>query len=146
VADDERHRYGEFVRSADYRAQERDYKLAVSLVVSLLLSQASLSEPEFPLRLSAFFLDELDLTSIGSSEDEVAQVEQATRPLRGVRNAFVNLAGGRFAVNNFIWIPPAVDLGFGERFRGAFADLVVAERPLAERVDAFRDALYGIVR
>ncbi|HLM93618.1 MAG TPA: hypothetical protein VK273_07395, partial [Gaiellaceae bacterium] len=59
-------------------------------------------------------------------------------------NAFVNLCGGGFGANNFVWIPAAVEKGQGDQLREAFRSLVDPEVELSERVEGFRSSLYEI--
>jgi hypothetical protein len=137
--------FAESMAGADYAREERDYKVAVHEVVSRLLSADTLDRPDFPQLLAAFFERKLDLQDLGLDEETRKGVEAAVAgaPFYGATNAFVNLAGGGFAVQNFIWIPAAVEKGLGEPLREAFGALVDTDVPLAERIEGFRSALYA---
>jgi hypothetical protein len=129
--------------TAEYAAEERDYKVAVHEVLSRLLSPTALDEPEFLDRLAAFCERRLDLSQLDLDPDQVARIEAGVADSHGVTNAFIQLAGGRFGVNNFIWIPGAIRGGLGEQIRHAFQTLLDDAQPLAARVDGFRDQLYA---
>jgi hypothetical protein len=126
----------------EYASDERDYKLAVRDVVSALLSR--IDQPGFPELLCAFFERTLDLAALELSPEVLAFVEQATATVHGVTNAFINLCGGRYGVNNFNWIPGAVTDGLGEEIRAAFALLLDESLSVSERVDSFRVALVSV--
>lgn len=64
--------------------------------------------------------------------------------VRSYRAALANLAGGRWGIAQFLWIPRAVEFGLGVDLRDAFGRLVEGEVPLAQRVDSFRDELYAV--
>jgi hypothetical protein len=130
--------------TAEYARDERDYKVAVHEVISRLLAPEMLASPEFPALLAAFFERKLDLADLGIEGELEKSIDDAVAgaPLYGITNAFINLVGGRYGVNNFIWIPAAIEKGLGETFRQAFAALVDPEEDVASRVEAFRAALY----
>lgn len=138
--------FAQTLGTPQYAGEEPDYKVAVHEVVSRLLSPETRTRPEFPRLLAAFFERKLDLVELGLDAELRAQIESAVggAPFYGVTNAFVNLAGGGFAVNNFVWIPAAVEKGLGEQLRDAFDGLVDSNVELAERVEAFRSSLYSI--
>jgi MoxR-like ATPase len=127
-----------------YLAEERDPKLAVHEVMARLLAPSTLESASFPQLLSAFFERELQLSDLEIDPQAAARIENAVQPFYGVTNAFINLAGGRFAVNNFVWIPAAVSLGLGDEIRDAFRVLLTEGPTLAERVNGFRAALYAV--
>jgi MoxR-like ATPase len=132
------------LQSELYKRDERDYKVAVHEVVSRLLSPSALAASTFVPRLCAFFERRLELDDLEIPPSRQEQIEEAVSDVYGITNAFVNLAGGRFGVNNFIWIPAAVEHGLGEGVRDAFAVLVHEDVGLASRVDEFRSRLYSI--
>jgi MoxR-like ATPase len=136
--------FAAFLPTQEYATGERDYKVALHDVLSRLLSPSTLESTEFPELLAAFFDGTLDVTRLGLSEEDHARIEVAVAPFYSLQNAFANLCGGRFGVNNFVWIPGAIRDGFSEPIRDAFATLVDTERRLAERVDQFRTALYAV--
>lgn len=134
--------FATYLETPEYKLQERNYKLAVHYVLRSLFSEERLASPEFPALLSAFFgrelgLDEL-LDELRLSPSERDFVEAAVVPFHGVTNAFANLCGGRFGVNNFIWIPGAVEDGLGEEIRQAFVHLFATGTALSEAIDRFR--------
>lgn len=136
--------FAETISTAEYAGHERDYKVAVHEVLSRLFAADRFASPGFVDQLTAFFEGRLDLASLGFDDASVERVEAAVSEFRGVRYAFINLAGGRFAVNNFIWIPAAVGVGLGEELRVACRQLFDGSLGLAGRVDAFRESLYAI--
>jgi hypothetical protein len=97
----------------EYANSERDYKVAIHYVLRELLAGDRLNSSRFPELLAAFFEDQLDLGLLNLSAEQQAFVADAVAPNHGVRNAFANLCGGRFGVNNFVWIPGAVRDGIG---------------------------------
>jgi hypothetical protein len=54
-----------------------------------------------------------------------------------------NLAGGKWGLAQFVWIPRAVEFDLGPEIADAFRNLVDEAVPLAERVDAFREQTYS---
>ncbi len=52
-----------------------------------------------------------------------------------------NLAGGKWGLAQFAWLPRAVEFGLGPPVADAFRGLVDVSKPLAERVERFRDEL-----
>jgi hypothetical protein len=142
---DEVDAFARTLETTEYATTERDYKVAVHEVISRLLSREMRERSGFPELLAALFERRLDLALLGLEEEERTHVEAAVSgaPFYGVTNAFVNLAGGGFAVNNFVWIPAAVEKGFGESLREAFGALVDPDSDLAERVELFRASLYA---
>src|SRR5579864_5973577 len=143
IAPEEAAAFTATLASHEYLADERDYKVAVHEVMSRLLAPLELVSPSFLDRLAAFFERQLDLNDLGMTSDRVAWVEDAVADTHGVTNAFINLAGGRFAVNNFVWIPRTIRLGLGEEIRHAFQTLL-DDQPLAARVDGFQAELYAV--
>ena len=143
---DEVDEFSRVLATPEYSREERDYKVAVHEVISRLLSPETLERDDFPHLLASFFERKLELASLGIDEELAVSVESAVggAPFYGVTNAFVNLTGGGFGVNNFVWIPAAIDKGFGDEIRDAFAMLVEADIDLAERIESFRDALYRL--
>jgi hypothetical protein len=137
-------RFAVTLSSDAYLEDERDYKLAVHEVVSRLFSVETMERGDFPQLLASFFERKMDLADIGIEGELAESVTAATARLYGVTNAFVNLAGGGFGVNNFIWIPEAVRIGFGDEIKTAFATLVDGNLELADRVEGFRDGLYAV--
>jgi hypothetical protein len=133
------------LETPEYAAEERDYKLAVHFVLRSLFAPDRLATPEFPAMLGAFFERKVELHRLDLAPEERAFVEEAVSPLpSGVTNAFINLCGGGFGVNNFIWIPGAIRDGLGEEIGQTFADLVASPASIAERIDQFRATLVAI--
>ena len=130
--------FAAYLETPEYAREERDYKLAIHYVLRALFSPDRLASRDFESLLSAFFARELDLDRLDLDEGDRAFVERSVAPLHGLTNAFVNLCGGRFGVNNFIWIPGAIQDGLGADIHQAFAGLVESTVPVSERVDRFR--------
>ncbi len=131
-------RFQSLVASAEFESEERAYKVALHEVLLRILDPGALDQPESAQRLADFFRDRLDLAELGFSSEDADAIGSAAAPLGGIRGAFANLCGGRWGVNNFVWIPGAIDAGLGQPTLEAFARLVDEGRPLADRVDQFR--------
>ena len=130
-----------------YRATERDYKVAVHLVLSALLSEPNLSRDDLPSLIANLFHEATpDLDSLGIGADDQAFIRQAVAPLGGggLRSAMANLAGGKWGLAQFMWIPRAIEFDLGDPIADAFRDLVDEAVPVAERVDRFRERLYNV--
>src|SRR3954452_25423844 len=140
----EAEQFAELVASSEFESGERRYKVALHEVLSRLLEPDNVRSPGFPGQLSAFFAGELALESLGFSATEVASIEEAVGPFGSIRNAFANLCGGRWGVNNFVWIPGAIAGGVGPEIADAFAGLVDDSAPLHDRVDRFRTDLRAV--
>jgi hypothetical protein len=128
----------------EYKLDERRYKLAVYYVLRKLFARAVLEREDFTELLVAFFEDKLDLGELGLSSEEQEFVREGVVLSHGLRNAFANLCGGRWGVNNFIWIPGAVRDGLGEEVRAAFIELFAQSTSLPDRIDQFRDSLAAV--
>jgi MoxR-like ATPase len=135
--------FGARLETPEYKKNERDYKFAVHLVLSRVLSPDRLSATDFPALLGEFFERKLDLDQLGFTETERTFIDEAVAP-GGVTSKFTNLCSGGFGVNSFIWIPGAIRDGLGEEIRKTFTDLVTSDESVAERVDRFRSALVAI--
>jgi hypothetical protein len=134
--------FAAYMETPEYAKDERNYKLAVHYVLRSLFSEERLASPEFPALLSAFFgrewaLDEL-VDKLRLSPEERDFIEVAVNSPSGVTNAFANLCGGGFGVNNFTWIPGAVEDGLGEGIRQAFGVLFATGPRVSEAIDRFR--------
>lgn len=76
--------FGEQLATDWYRREERDYKVAVHLVLSALLSNASRSREDFPALIADVFREATpDLAALGIAGDDQAFIEQAIAPLGG---------------------------------------------------------------
>src|SRR5690349_14614545 len=137
----EAERYAELVASPEFESGERGYKIALHEVLSRLLDPDNVRGSAFTDQLAAFFAGELPLEDLGFSASDVAGIQQAVAPFGSIRNAFANLCGGRWGVNNFVWIPGAIAGGLGPEVADAFAGLVDDSAPLQDRVDRFRSEL-----
>jgi AAA domain (dynein-related subfamily) len=127
-----------------YRDEERDYKLAVHVVLSALLSDAVSQREDFAERIADVFKEAIpDMDALGIAPDQQAFVRQATAPFGagGLRSAMANLAGGKWGLAQFSWIPRAVEFALGAEVASAFRDLVDGSTSLTQRVETFRDAL-----
>jgi MoxR-like ATPase len=127
-----------------YKADERNYKLAVHYVLRKLFAPEVLEREDFTELLVAFFEDKIDLGELGLSSEEQEFVREGVVHSHGLRNAFANLCGGRWGVNNFIWIPGAVRDGLGEEVRVVFVELFAQATSLPDRIDQFRDSLAAV--
>lgn len=133
------------MQTEQYAQEERDYKWALHLMVSRLLSEPLISSERFPGLLAKLFNGELTPEDIELPEDEAEAVNAVFRsgPI-SLQGAVTNLVGGRWGVPQIMWIPRAVEYGFGEDIRTALRGLLDPARPLADRVDDFREALEEI--
>ena len=135
--------------SEEYAQEERDYKWAVHLVISALLSEANLQREDLGLLITQTFSAVLpDLDDLGLSVDDQALVVKGLKgsSTSGLRNAMGNLAGGRFGVAQFFWIQKVAEFGLEGNVAQAFRDLVDESIGVTERVDAFRMELVEILR
>jgi len=139
---DEAKAFASLMQTSQYRQDERDYKWAVHLVLSRLLSRDG--RDDLPTLIADLFGQAMpDLDRIGIAPDDQTFIRSAVPGPGGLRGAIANLAGGRWGIAQFIWIPRAVDFGLGAQMADAFMQLVQPEPPVAQRVDAFRDQLYA---
>jgi MoxR-like ATPase len=128
----------------EYAEEERDYKLVVHYVLRSLFSPDRIASAEFPAMLGAFFERKLDPAQLNLPGEDIDLVKQTHGSPQAITNAFINLCGGGYGVNNFVWIPGAIRDGLGEPIRETFADLLASDEPLAERVDRFRTELVAV--
>lgn len=137
--------FGEELSTDRYRREERDYKVAVHLVLSSLLSDANRSHEEFASLIADVFREAMpNLDALGIASDDQTFIEQALAPLGGsLRSAMANLAGGKWGLAQFIWIPRAIEYELGPAIADAFCNLVDEAVSVAERVDAFREQIYS---
>lgn len=137
--------FKELLRSEEYTRHERDYKVAVHRLVERLLSPPLLEHPSFAALLGKFFRGELMPEDVGLEGEEAADVRRRLGSSRlDLLGAITNLTGGRWGVPQFVWIPRAVEKGFGEDLRTAFKGLVDQSQPLAERINRLREAMADI--
>lgn len=132
------------MKSPEYQRNERDYKVAVHLVMSRVLSPPVIHSADFSEILRSTLEGTLDLDALGLGPEERDFVTRATTEVGDFRSAFANLAGGRWGVAQYVWMLPAIDLGLGDDLRAAFRSLVDPDESLAERVDRFRENLYDV--
>jgi hypothetical protein len=132
------------LRSDRYRKEERDYKLAVHVVISALFSETNLAADNLPTMIADVFGKPMpDLEALGVGFDDQQFVRQSVAQFKagGLRAALANLAGGKWGLAQFSWLPRAVEFDLGEPIADAFRALIDVTDPLPGRVDAFRDAL-----
>jgi MoxR-like ATPase len=141
VSAEEAKAFAETMKGPDYAGQERDYKLAVHTVLSRLLSSPAIDSPQFPHLLKSGLEGDVDFNALGLGGPQDGPIRAQAA---GFANDFANLSGGRWGVAQYVWLLPAVEMGLGEALRGAFKAVVDTNRPLAERVDRFREELYEI--
>jgi MoxR-like ATPase len=134
--------FAETLASDEYQATERGYKDAVVQVVGWILTAED--SAELARRLAAFFGGTLELEELELAAEELARTRAALDPMRGARNAFANLTGGRWGVNNFVWIAGAITDGLGEEIASVFRRLVDPTDDLVGRVDRFREELRAV--
>lgn len=130
------------MQTAQYREQERDYKDAVHKVFSALLSPANRSRADFASLIASVFketIPDLDALGIPKPEQDLIRAGVASLGSSALRGAMANLAGGKWGLAQFAWIPRAIEFQLGDEFAQAFRELVDDAVPLAQRVEAFRD-------
>ncbi len=137
----EAERFLEYLGTADFEREERGYKVALHRVLERLLAPQNIERQEFPNQLARFFNGQPVLQELGFSTSEAAELESAVQGFGSLRNAFANLCGGRWGINNFVWIPGAIAGGLGREIANVFAGLVDDATPLHDRVDGFRAGL-----
>lgn len=129
------------MKAAEYREQERDYKDAVHQVISALLSPANMAREDFPSLIANVFKETIpDLDALGIPKSEQSRIKSGVASLSNkVRGAMANLAGGKWGLAQFAWIPRAIEFKLGGEFAQAFRELIDDAVPLAQRVETFRD-------
>jgi hypothetical protein len=132
------------LETEEYERNERGYKVAVHLALRSLLSAERLGDPQFPELLAAFFGRKLDLEVLDLSDDDRAKFDKAVKSSAQLTAAFANLCGGGYGVNNFVWIPGAIEDGLGNELAQVFAEFIQSDAALAERIDSFRSALVEV--
>lgn len=137
--------FAEHIHTEDYARNERNYKRTAHLFMRQLLSPPVLESEAFPELLAGFFKGTLKPEELGLPPDEAEEVRTLLESAgMTLSSAITNLLGGKWGVPQFIWIPKACELGFGEDLRQALTDLLDEARPLAERIDDFRVVMEGI--
>jgi len=145
VPEEEATGFAATLKTHEYKATERDYKVAVHVVLSTLLSPSNLNQPDLPERIADVFSATMpDLDALGIEAAKQKFVKEAAKDLGpgALKSAMANLGGGKWGLAQFIWIPRAVEYGLGEEIAEAFKVLVDPNEGLPSRVDAFRDRLY----
>jgi AAA domain (dynein-related subfamily) len=143
IPSDEIDEFGQLIGSAKYRKDERDYKWAVHLVLSALLSEENSSRADFPILLADVFGQAMpNLQRLGLSLEDQTFVKAALPGAGGLRGAMGNLAGGKWGLAQFAWLPRAIEYEQGTLIADAFRALVSSDQPLGQRVDSFRDQIY----
>jgi AAA domain (dynein-related subfamily) len=140
-------KFAKQITTDSYRKRERDYKVAVQRVLSALLSSANIGRDDFPSLVSNVFKEPLpDLGALGIAEQEQDFIKAALATLGAgaLRSAMANLAGGRWGLAQFIWIPRAIEFGLGGPIADAFRGLIDPAVPLPQRVETFRDQFDSI--
>jgi len=137
----------EQLATESYRNDERDYKVAVHLVLSALLSEPTIGRDNFPSLIANVFQEAIpDLGALGIAADDQTFIKLAVAPLGagGLRSAMANLSGGKWGLAQFSWIPRAIEFDLGPPIADAFRGLVDDGVPVGERVDRFREQLYVV--
>ena len=119
------------MKTDEYWDQERGYKDGVHVVISALLSPAAMVREEFPSLIANVFKETLpDLDALGISAPDQKRVRAGVAGLgaSALRGAMANLAGGKWGLAQFAWIPRAIEFGLGEEFAQAFRELVADHR------------------
>ena len=137
--------FREHLEAPTFAEDERNYKWAVHLIISNLLSDRYLNSEEFPTLLSSLMLGELDPADVGLSEADQRAVKDGFGAVGGGEyQALANLCGGRWGVPYIDWIPIAVKYKLGVRIQAAFQALLDSKVSLADRIDTFRDNVSDI--
>lgn len=140
---DEAARFGEQLHTPKYHKDERDYKLAVHKVLAALFSDRSINSADADSLIAEVFREATpDLDRLGIEPPDQSFIRD-TVGAPGVRAAMANLAGGRWGVAQFLWLPRAVEFGLGDLIVRAFRAVVDDSLPVGKRIDTFRDDLYG---
>jgi SpoVK/Ycf46/Vps4 family AAA+-type ATPase len=147
VPANEANEFAKLIATERYRNEERDYKWAVHLVLSALLADRNLSRPDITDLISDVFGQTMpDLAALGLSQEDQQIVQAAPLGAAGIRGAMANLAGGKWGLAQFSWIPRAIEYQLGMPIAQAFRDLIDEDAPLASRVDSFRNQLYAVCK
>ncbi|MFC2079524.1 McrB family protein [Candidatus Bipolaricaulota bacterium] len=126
------------LQSEQFALNERDYKWAVHLLVSHLLSEENLHSPVFPKMLADLMSGQLGPDDVGLSPEEAEVVRLQFPTPNDQYQALANLCGGRWGTVQLDWIPIAVKYDLGEDLQMLFYGLVHHAMPLAERLADFR--------
>lgn len=147
VPSQEAAKFGEQLGTEGYAKEERDYKVAVHVVLSALLSEPNISRDDIPSLIADVFHEAWpDLDALGIDESDQVFIRKAFYFSGAMRSAMANLAGGRWGLVQFVWIPRAIEFDLGPAIADAFRALVDDAVPVTERVDSFREDLYGTCR
>ena len=111
---DEVARFGEQLHTPKYHKDERDYKLAVHKVLAALFSDRIINSADADSLIAEVFREATpDLDRLGIEPPDQSFIRD-TVGAPGVRAAMANLAGGRWGVAQFLWLPRAVEFGLGD--------------------------------
>ena len=133
-----------YFESPAFAEEERNYKWAVHLLVSHLLAEDSLSSHAFPPLLAKLMLGELDSSDVGLSADQAQFVQTQFATPNDQYQALANLCGGRWGVPYLDWIPIAFEYELGGAIQSAFQGLLGDHRPLAHRINVFRNEIKDV--
>ncbi|MBE0429703.1 MAG: AAA family ATPase, partial [Thermoleophilia bacterium] len=132
------------LKTENYRKEERDYKVAVHLALSALFSDPNLNSDDFPSLISNVFQEPIpDLDALGISKRDQAFIGEALSIYGsgGLRSAMANLAGGKWGLAQFSWLPRAIEFDLGQLVADALRRLIDESNSLPQRVETFRDDL-----
>lgn len=144
IPEDEISRFSKQLSTDSYHREERDYKVAVHLVLRALLSEEKSTRDDFPQLIANVFKEAIpDLQALGIRKEDRDFIKSAVAPLGAgaVRAAMANLSGGKWGLAQFLWLPRAIDFDLGPQVASAFRSLVDPTAPLPQRVEGFRDKL-----
>jgi len=99
-----------------FRQEERDYKWAVHLLVSKLLSEENFRSPFFPENLADLMSGHLEPSDVGLSAEQAQVVQtQFTKP-NDQYQALANLCGGRWVFRSLIGCPSLSNTNWDRNF------------------------------
>lgn len=133
------------LQTDQYKKTERDYKVAVHIVMSALLSEDNLGRDDLPDMIANVFsetIPNMDALGIGPEEQQFVKEAVADLGPGALKSAMANLGGGKWGLAQFIWIPRAVEYELGPQIADAFRNLIDPTDAVPSRVDGFRDQLY----
>lgn len=132
--------FKETLKSNKYAIEERNYKWAVHLLVSQLLSDENLHSPFFAEMLADLMSGQLEPANVGLSHENAQLVQTRFPTPNDQYQALANLCGGRWGVPQLDWIPIAFEHELGPGLQDAFRALLDSRVSLAARIDAFRNS------
>lgn len=101
ISDADAYAFAKTMASDQYDREERDYKVALHLVLSRLLAQAMVQREDFPALLTGVLENVPDYESLNLEPAVQNEIEErfARSNIPGPRGALANLSGGRFGLD-----------------------------------------------